>query len=141
MTVLPERLAKTIHAEGEASYPNECCGFLLGALGENGARVVSKLIPVVNAREAGEQYHRFRIEPDDFMRAEREARAQHMDILGFYHSHPDHAARPSDYDRVNALPFYVYLIVSVDKGAAAILTGWELSGDRARFNPEEITTL
>ncbi|MDR2678257.1 MAG: M67 family metallopeptidase, partial [Zoogloeaceae bacterium] len=133
MIILAAPLEAVIHAEGERAYPNECCGVLLGVQDAAGVRRVEALIPIVNARESEEQYHRFRIEADDFMRAETEARAQGKDVLGFYHSHPDHPALPSEYDREYALPFYSYIIVSVAKGKAGLLTSWELTLDRSRF--------
>ncbi|MDR2134394.1 MAG: M67 family metallopeptidase, partial [Treponema sp.] len=116
-----------IRSEGEKAYPNECCGILLGAISDDDRRVVEDIIPIDNAREAEEQYHRFRIEPEDFLRAEKEAAARGRDVLGFYHSHPDHPARPSGYDRDNAVPFYSYVIVSVEKALAEALTSWRLS--------------
>jgi proteasome lid subunit RPN8/RPN11 len=138
-----------IRKEGEKAYPNECCGFLLGARGAeglsaDGEKRADYVLTVENAREAGEQYHRFVITPEDFMRAEREAAKQGREIFGIYHSHPDHPAKPSDYDREHALPFYSYLILAVEAGRAGDLTSWELSndslgGDRNQFTEEEIT--
>jgi proteasome lid subunit RPN8/RPN11 len=114
-----------------------------------GGKRADFVLPVENNWEAGERYHRFVISPEDFMRAEREARRVQKEILGIYHSHPDHPARPSDYDREQALPFYSYLIVSVRgpdaaDGAGACpkvaeLTSWELSDTRDQFLEEEIT--
>jgi proteasome lid subunit RPN8/RPN11 len=135
---LARALEAAIHAEGEKAYPNECCGVLLGTQDAAGVRHVETLLPIDNARESEEQYHRFRIEADDFIRAESEARAQGRDVLGFYHSHPDHPALPSEYDREYALPFYSYIIVSVTKGKAGLLTSWELTLDRSRFVEETI---
>jgi proteasome lid subunit RPN8/RPN11 len=124
-----------IRKEGERAYPNECCGVLLGKCEERSGRMmaVTKILPIENAWEAEEQHHRFVIEPEDFMRAEKEARGQGLDMLGFYHSHPDSPARPSDYDRDHALPFYAYIILAVEKGKAAELRSWELTTDRAQF--------
>jgi proteasome lid subunit RPN8/RPN11 len=147
MIELGAELGRSIGAEGERAYPNECCGFVLGRAngnapdspGDGGGKKAGALVPIVNAREAEEQYHRFRIEPEDFMRAEKEARGQGLDIIGFYHSHPDHPAKPSDYDREHALPFYSYLIVTVERGKAGALTSWELAAnDRTIFTEEEI---
>ena len=127
-----------IRGEGEASYPDECCGILLGRLTGDGHKITEAVMPIVNAREAEERYHRFRIEPEDLMRAEKEARKQGRDVLGFYHSHPDHPARPSDYDREYALSFYSYVIVAVERGKAGELTSWELTADRSVFSQETI---
>jgi proteasome lid subunit RPN8/RPN11 len=120
---------RRIREEGEKAYPNECCGFLLGARGAEGLsaggeRRADLVLAVENTREPGEQYHRFVISPEDYMRAEKEAVKQEREIFGIYHSHPDHPAKPSDYDREHALPFYSYLILAVKAGKAAELTSW-----------------
>ncbi|MDR2499964.1 MAG: M67 family metallopeptidase, partial [Treponema sp.] len=133
MIRLPAQWQKAIRAEGERAYPNECCGVLLGAIQNDDDRLVKNIIPITNTREAEEQYHRFKIEPEDIMRAEKTALAQNREVLGFYHSHPDHPARPSEYDRNNALPFYSYIIVSVEQKKATELTSWRLTEDRKEF--------
>ncbi|MDR1949612.1 MAG: M67 family metallopeptidase [Spirochaetaceae bacterium] len=155
MIRVPAEWAAAIRREGEAAYPDECCGILLGRLlddddgrqghgqdcrqsGQQGRRVLEALLPIGNAREPEERYHRFRIEPEDLMRAEKEARKQGRDVLGFYHSHPDHPARPSDFDREHALPFYSYIITRVEQGRAEEITSWELAADRSEFLREEI---
>jgi len=126
-----------IRAEGERTFPHECCGFLLGHE-IAGARQVEEIVPVDNARDAGERHHRYTIAPDDFMRADRDARARGLDIVGFFHSHPNVAARPSDYDRENAWPWYAYLIVSVRDGTAEETTGWVLRDDRSGFDEYQV---
>jgi proteasome lid subunit RPN8/RPN11 len=141
MLELGADLAQVIGEEGEKAYPNECCGFVLGTLRADGGRRAEALIPVDNARETEERYHRFKIEAEDFMKAEKTAHARNLEIIGFYHSHPDHPARPSDYDREQALPCYSYLIVSVEGGRAGALTSWKLAEDRTAFTEEEIIWL
>ncbi|MDR1529190.1 MAG: M67 family metallopeptidase [Burkholderiales bacterium] len=132
-------LVEAIRQEGEKTYPNECCGFILGQIKEDGVKEAETLIPIKNAREAEEQYHRFEIGPEDFIKADNQARKENQEIIGFYHSHPDHPAYPSEYDREHALPFYSYIIVSVDKGTASAITSWELeASDRSRFIEEKI---
>jgi proteasome lid subunit RPN8/RPN11 len=123
--VLPSVLARAIEREGSIAYPNECCGIMFGR-DAAGRRHVERLEPVVNAFEAGEQYHRFSIEPKDLMRAEKSAADAGQLVLGFYHSHPDHPARPSETDRQAAWPFYSYVIVSVAKGEPLDMTCWVL---------------
>jgi proteasome lid subunit RPN8/RPN11 len=137
MIVLKAEAKRRILEEGEKAYPNECCGFLLGRQAE-GKKQVDFVLVVGNAREFGEQYHRFVITPEDFMRAEKEALRQGWEIFGIYHSHPDHPALPSDYDREHALPFYSYLILTVEAGKAGKLTSWKLTGDRKQFVEEKI---
>jgi len=129
---------KNIRADGEAAYPNECCGVLIGEIDNDGVKTVKSTLTIDNAREDGEQYHRFLITPEDMMKAEQTARSMKLDVIGFYHSHPDHPSAPSGYDKDHALPFYSYVIVSVDKGKAQILTSWELTNDRSDFIQEKI---
>jgi proteasome lid subunit RPN8/RPN11 len=138
MLTLSKKTEQAIRAEGERVYPNECCGVLLGETAEDGGRSVADILPVDNRRESEEQYHRFVITAEDFMRAEAAAAKRGLDVVGVYHSHPDHPAAPSDYDRTHALPFYSYIIVAVEKGSAGAFTSWELSPDRETFLQEEI---
>ena len=135
--VLPWDLARAIEREGSAAYPNECCGILFGRdVGDE--RRVERLEPVVNAFQADEQYHRFSIEPKDLMRAEKSAADSGQLVLGFYHSHPDHPARPSETDRQAAWPFYSYVIVSIAKGEPLDMTSWVLEETTERFAKQEI---
>ena len=129
---------KNIRAEGESAYPNECCGVLIGEVDDKGVKTLKHSEAIRNAREDGEQYHRFLITPEDMMQAEITARKRKQDVIGFYHSHPDHPALPSDYDKEHALPFYSYVIVSVNKKKAEALTSWELTSDRKNFESEKI---
>jgi proteasome lid subunit RPN8/RPN11 len=127
-----------IKALGEESFPNECCGFLLGKVDSKGEKVIESAIPVANERETEEQYHRFLISPNAYLKAERYAREHALEILGFFHSHPNAEAKPSEYDREHAWPWYSYLIVSVKEGGAEALTSWTMDDDRSRFSQEEI---
>lgn len=95
-------------------------------------------MPISNAREESAKRNRFLITPQELMRGERYARSRQLDIIGFYHSHPDHPAVPSGYDLDHALPVYSYVIVSVAQGRAGEVQSWELEADRSRFNPESI---
>jgi proteasome lid subunit RPN8/RPN11 len=122
-----------MRADGEAAYPDECCGVLIGEIDDSGNKIVRYAERIHNAREDGEQYHRFLITPEDMLRAEQTARAMKLDVVGFYHSHPDHPAVPSGYDKEHALPFYAYVIVSVYKGEAKGVTSWELTAERSGF--------
>jgi len=95
-------------------------------------------VNIDNSSENEEQYHRFLITPEEMFKAERIARAEKLEIIGFYHSHPDHPSKPSDYDREHALPVWSYLIVSVVSGKAAEIMSWLLADDRERFSEEKI---
>lgn len=141
MIELTRDIAKQISAEGEKAYPNECCGALFGHFSAEGDARVTAIFPIVNARESEEQYHRFVITADDSLRAERAALAQEVDVVGYYHSHPDHPAIPSEFDREHALPFYAYIIVAVAQRQAGALTSWRLTQDRQRFLQEEVRTV
>ncbi len=135
--VLPPELARAIEREGSAAYPNECCGIMFGRDVEKERRV-ERLEAVTNNFAADEQYHRFSIKPEDLMRAEKSAATAGQLVLGFYHSHPDHPARPSETDRQAAWPFYSYLIVSIGKGEPLDMTCWVLNDASEQFEEQRI---
>lgn len=139
--VLSNPIRQQIEQEGVAAYPDECCGILIG-IEEPGAqmtrRVVERIIPMANAFDESEQYHRFSIDPKSLMQAEREAGKTGKLVLGFYHSHPDEAARPSEYDRTHAWEFYSYVIVSIKEGKPADLTAWMLTAPGGGFRSQDI---
>ena len=135
MLKLSRQIENEIRQAGADAYPNECCGIMFGS-GEGDDHAVKSLRPIVNAREDGEQYHRFLITAEDMMQAELEARRLGLEIVGFYHSHPDHPAKPSDYDRDHALPFYSYIILRVAEGRPGLMTSWRLRISREAFDPE-----
>ena len=131
-----EHLA-VIAKHGEQAYPHEGCGLLLGrAVDEH--KIVEEIIPVENARESVVQHHRYLIPPEEVMKGERVAAQKGLDVIGFFHSHPDHPERPSDFDRDHAWPWYSYLITSVKSGRAAKTAAWTLADDRSTFQNEEI---
>jgi proteasome lid subunit RPN8/RPN11 len=136
-------------------YPNECCGILLGKA-KGVEKEVHEVVPLKNLRldsaRAQEllplespgresERNRFLIDPLEQLRVEKSARARNLDVLGYYHSHPDHPARPSEYDREHAWPWYSYIIVSVQKGEPKDMTSWVLSDDRSRFDSEAMEVL
>lgn len=136
MLILAEEIANRIRAHGAESYPHECCGALLGADGE-GAREVTEIFPLVNRRDDSPR-NRYSITPEDVRAAERAARERGAELIGWYHSHPDHPARPSEYDREHAWPWYSYVIVSVVGREPGELTSWRLAGERSQFEPEAV---
>ncbi|MBS7328284.1 MAG: M67 family metallopeptidase [Oxalobacter sp.] len=138
MIVMTEEQKRAIDAHGEETYPNECCGIMLGEVLDDGTKVLEELLPVDNSREDGEQYHRFEIKAEDLLEAEKVAASRHLDVVGFYHSHPDHPSVPSEYDRSHAFLFYSYIIVAVEKGRAGAFTSWELDKD-FQFESEKLT--
>lgn len=117
------------------TYPNECCGFLLGTESDE-SREVTKILKVKNARK-GDKRRRFEITAQDYLRAENEAITQNLTLLGVYHSHPDHPSVPSEHDRRVAQPYFSYIIVSVLKGRFASLQSWLLNDD-FQFEEEKV---
>jgi len=136
ITIANEQL-KEIREHGVRDYPYECCGLLLGRLRAEG-KVVTETYPISNAREESAKRNRFLIEPKELLRGEQYARSRDLEVVGFYHSHPDSPAVPSQYDLEHAWPTYSYIIVSTTAGAATDLFSWEQEPDRSRFNEEEI---
>ena len=129
---------EAIQQHGARAYPNECCGALLGIVADDGGKSVKALLPLDN-RRAGEAAHtRFLVTAEDYRFAEAQAREQGYDILGFYHSHPNHPAQPSEYDREHAFPWYSYIIVRVEQGRPLEATHWVLAEDRSEFLPESM---
>lgn len=126
-----------IRAYGEEAYPNECCGFLLGRQINSDKEVIWTL-PVQNERERREQYHRFLITPDTYLQGEKFARQRDLEIIGFFHSHPNAEARPSGYDLEHGWPWYSYIILAVRNQQAAEMTSWVLEEDRSKFTEEAI---
>ena len=138
MLVLAINLEQEIRDHGARDYPHECCGAMLGADKDAAGREVRALFPLINRRDDSPR-NRFSITPEDFRAAERAAAERGLDLLGWYHSHPDHPARPSEFDREHAWPWYSYVIVSVDGGVPKDLTSWQLEDDRSKFQPEAIS--
>jgi len=137
ITITPEQLS-AINAHGERDYPYECCGLLLGRFDSDGVKVVTETFPISNAREESAKRNRFLIEPDELLRGERYARSKQLEVVGFYHSHPESPARPSQYDLEHAWPTYSYIIVSVMSQKSGDLFSWEQRTDRSMFDHEEI---
>jgi proteasome lid subunit RPN8/RPN11 len=135
---LGDELVGRIRGHAVQSYPHECCGALLGRDGNDG-REVLELMPLENHRTDSPR-NRFAITAEDVRAAERAARDQGLELVGWYHSHPDGAARPSTYDREHAWPWYSYIIVGVEGSEPREITSWRLAEDRRRFYAEEIET-
>jgi proteasome lid subunit RPN8/RPN11 len=135
---LSEYQLRRIRDHARRDYPYECCGIMIGKP-SNGDKIVSALRPLKNVHEEGHE-RRYSISPEDMFKVEREARQLGLSVVGFYHSHPDHPARPSEYDRVHAWPWYSFIIVSVMSGRAVKTTSWVLEEDRSKFNEERIET-
>ncbi|HWG59762.1 MAG TPA: M67 family metallopeptidase [Candidatus Acidoferrales bacterium] len=135
---IAEELIRRIEAHGAETFPHECCGALLGRDGDSG-REVCELLPLANRREDSPR-NRFELTPEDVRLAEKTARDKQLGLLGWYHSHPNAPARPSEFDREHAWPWYSYIIVSVQSGEPKEMTSWRLRDDRAGYDPEGIET-
>jgi proteasome lid subunit RPN8/RPN11 len=128
-------VAGAIFRHGEETYPHECCGALVGR-----GREVIATVPLPNTTEEGPR-RRFLVRPSDYRTAEARATELDAELLGFYHSHPDHPARPSQYDLDHALPSFSYIIVSVLAGVAGDMRSWKLRDDRSAFDEEALSVL
>jgi len=152
MILLSDAARQALERHAAASYPHECVGLLIGRL-EGDRKTVEEVFPAQNAWSAevgltaAEHEHslrdRFYLDPRDYLRADRAATARDLDIVGCYHSHPDHPALPSERDRVGAQGVgagssFSFLIQSVRAGEAAELTAWLLADAGARFIAEEL---
>jgi proteasome lid subunit RPN8/RPN11 len=138
ITLDAERLAE-IRRHGVADYPYECCGLLLGRYEQEGRKVVLETYPISNAREESAKRNRFLIRPEELLKGERYARSRNVEVVGFYHSHPDSPAVPSQYDLEHAWPTYSYIIVKTTASEAVDLFSWEQRSDRSCFDQEEIS--
>jgi proteasome lid subunit RPN8/RPN11 len=129
-----------MHEHASLTFPEECCGLLLGKF-ENDSKVKrvlgSRRMTNVFAKE--ERYHRYTIDPKEFMEAEVEAESNGMDIVGIYHSHPNAAAKPSQFDMNHAWPSLSYIVIEVRNSKPLNTKSWLLREDRTEFLPEDIT--
>jgi proteasome lid subunit RPN8/RPN11 len=134
MIVLENDVQKIIVQNAVEAYPNECCGFLYGNEDSSGRRFITQARLVTNVKD-GDKRRRFEISPHDYVEAERYAEEQKIELLGVYHSHPDHPAIPSEHDRAAAQPFFSYLIISVNNKEPGPIRSWRLNDD-LRFEEE-----
>ena len=136
---ISNELRRKIHNYGAQAYPEECAGLMLGSTNGN-TRRVEAVLPLTNAREDSARHNRYLLTAQEMLKGETEAMRLGLDIIGVFHSHPDHPDRPSEFDREWALPWFSYLITRVDKGEAISSRSWRLTDDRAEFQEETITT-
>ena len=128
MLKIPTDVYATLRSHGEQTYPHECCGVLLGHFEDDGSKTVTRSIPCGNTREDS-PHNRYNIDPKELVRIQREGRQRGEDIVGFYHSHPDHPAQWSPTDLAEAHWIGCsYVITSVEKGKAAVTNSFELEG-------------
>jgi proteasome lid subunit RPN8/RPN11 len=130
---IPTNVLSVIVQTGEDAYPDEGAGVLLGTL-DDGVHTISSALPLNNTFEAEKRARRYMIQPEDMLLAEMQAEQQGLEVIGIFHSHPDHPAEPSEFDREWALPWYAYMITSVHEGVADQTRCWLLDEDRSRFD-------
>ena len=134
---IPVEILENIHRHGEKSYPEEGAGLMLGSE-EGDTRTVEHLLYLENAREDSARHNRYLITAGDILEGEKEAERLGSSILGIFHSHPDHPDQPSEFDREYAIPWYSYLITSIQSGRAASSRSWRLKDDRSGFEEEQL---
>ena len=137
--VLREDQSAQIREYLQRAYPEEGCGVMLGGE-QDGRREVARIVAFENQREDS-RHNRYLISPEQFLAAERAGREQGLDVLGFFHSHPDHPAEPSAFDLEHAWPYYSYVIVSVLAGRIGEMRSFRLADDRSHFDTETIELL
>ena len=136
MIIIDNSARAEILKDAVAAFPDECCGFLFGTEDSNGFRAITQIQVVNNAKE-GDKRRRFAIAPLDYLKAEQYAEENDLQLLGVYHSHPNHPAIPSEHDRVAAQPWFSYVIVSVLEGRPDALRSWRLN-DEDQFEEENV---
>ena len=134
---ISQSLLNKVHTHGEGAYPEEGAGLLLGR--SNGdTKVVETILELSNSREDTARHNRYLLTAEDMLNGEHEAMRLGLDIVGVFHSHPDHPNRPSEFDREWAMPWFSYIITSIQNGEAVGSRSWRLSEDRGTFNEESI---
>ena len=129
---LTDGVDAAIRAHARVAYPHECCGALVGQDG-----LVTSTVPLPNVTDEGPR-RRFRVSDQDYLAVQREADSVGHDLIGFYHSHPDHPAVPSQYDLDHAFPSFAYVILSVKQGRDDELRSWVLKDDRSAFDEQAV---
>jgi proteasome lid subunit RPN8/RPN11 len=128
-------VAAAIRRHAAEAYPDECCGALIGAASGAGPLEIKDALALANVTDEGPR-RRFRVSADDYRQSESYAARAGSDLVGFYHSHPDHPAEPSQYDLDHAWPNFSYVIVSVQAAGTGDLRSWRLRADRSAFEEE-----
>lgn len=136
IVAIPVAAIDLMKQEARRGYPEEVCGVLAGRV-ENGMRNVARAIPVDNAR-VDERARRYVIDADTLRRIERQLESEGLDVIGFYHSHPDHPAVPSTFDRDHSWPWYTYVILAIRSGEFVAARAWQLADDRSHFDETDI---
>jgi proteasome lid subunit RPN8/RPN11 len=140
--IIGKSIVDSIYSHASSSFPEECCGLLLGAFEEGvSVKKVYSSMQMDNVFEEKERYHRYTIDPKKFLTAEIEAQKRGEEVVGIYHSHPNAPARPSQYDQNHAWPTLSYIVVEVREAKPLNVASWILKGDRSEFIREEIQVI
>jgi proteasome lid subunit RPN8/RPN11 len=134
MIIIEKNAEAIMNEDAINAFPDECCGFMFGQERADGNRVVTKALPIDNSASENRK-RRFAIAPKDYMKGEQFAADNDLQLLGIYHSHPDHPAIPSEHDRVAAQPWFSYVIISVSKDGVKNARSWVLN-DSFQFDEE-----
>ena len=126
-----------MNEHAERAFPEECCGTMLGCDRDDGAREVTRVLPIENTKQENRE-RRYLIEPRAALAAERAAAEAGLSVVGIYHSHPNHPSQASEFDREHAWPHWSYVIISCMNGETAQVQSWRLREDRSRFDEETI---
>ena len=137
MIIIPASVLRQIYDHTEASYPNECCGLMVGSMGKDKVVHTFRTCKNLNKERAHDRYD---MDPLDMLRVEREFEKSPLEIVGIYHSHPDHPSKPSQTDTDRAWPDYSYVIISVQKGTVASAQSWVLNEGERKFYEEPLIT-
>ncbi|HEY5574032.1 MAG TPA: M67 family metallopeptidase [Anaerolineales bacterium] len=137
---IKDEVLDEIHAHAESAYPEEGAGLMLGKPNGNDMRVLA-IVKLANAREDEARHNRYLITPQDYLRGEQMADGLGLEVIGVFHSHPDHPNRPSEFDREWAWPWLSYVITSVFAGRAVESRAWRLQEDRGAFEEEIIEVI
>jgi proteasome lid subunit RPN8/RPN11 len=135
-------LIREMHSHASSTYPEECCGLLVGRFEQGSSlKIVTNCKRMNNVFEKKERHHRYTINPREFMNVENEAESNGEEIVGVYHSHPNAPARPSEFDKTYAWPSFTYLVIEVRGSRPMETRSWLLREDRSGFVEEELVTV
>ena len=129
---IPSKVMEEIRTHGEKLYPEEGAGLILGAI-EGESRNARRVLPMPNHFEPDERDHRYRLDPKEILQAEELAKQIGLEVIGVFHSHPDHPPTPSQYDLEWAVPWFFYLITGIESGAASESRVWRMLEDHSRM--------
>ncbi len=132
---IPPRLVDAMRDHGRATYPDECCGFLVPGPDAPDPNVPREIVDIRHASNEfeGERRRRFVIRPSELLTAEAALAGTDRVVAGFYHSHPDHPARPSSFDEEHAWPWYTYVVLSVTRATVPAIAAFELDAETRAF--------